>query len=182
MNSVGGVFIVILLVLLMGAAFFDLKESRIPNLFILTGLVTGVLYRLFVLHEKDYLLLILGIVLPIVIFSPLFLIRAMGAGDIKLMAVTGTFFNVADNVKCMILAIFLAGIMALIKLIIHRNARERFRYGFLFLKSMWLSVVGGSNFELSYILKGDEQTKKEAGIHFAVPLLFAAMIVMGGGK
>ncbi len=177
----GGVFIVILLILLLGTAYFDLKESRIPNLFILFGLATGILYRLFWLHDKDFLLLILGIVFPIVLFSPLFLIRAMGAGDIKLMAVTGAFFSMSDNIKCMILAIFIAGIIALLKLLIYRNVRERFRYGFIYYKNLWLSVATGGNVEMPYMLKEDEETMKEAGIHFAVPLLISAMIIVGGG-
>lgn len=181
MNNLGGVFIVILLVLLLGTAYFDIKESRIPNSFILIGLITGILYRLIVLNEKDYLLLILGIVLPIVIFSPLFLIRAMGAGDIKLMAVTGTFLGISDNVKCMILAIFIGGIMAVMKLLIHKNVKERFRYGFLYFKTMWLTAAGGGDWSMPYISKSDADMTKKAGIHFAIPLLLAAMIVTGGG-
>ena len=179
-DRTGGIFIVILLILLLGAAFTDIKEGRIPNLFIVLGLVVGIFYRIFVVSDKHYCLLIFGILLPVVVFFPLFLLRAMGAGDIKLMAVTGAFFGISENVKCIVLAIFIAGIIAVVKLIIYGNAKERFRYSLSFLKTTWFSMATGGTILASYIQKEDKGMVKKAGIHFSVPLLLAAVIVMGG--
>ena len=165
----------------MCAAFTDIKEGRIPNFIIVLGLVAGILYRVFVVADNQYCLLIFGILLPVAVFFPLFLLRAMGAGDIKLMAVTGAFFGISENMRCIVLAIFIAGAIALVKLIIYGNARERFRYSLSFLKTVWLSAAGGVMIAAPYIQKEDKDAVKKAGIHFSVPLLVAAVIIMGGG-
>ncbi|MBQ7767026.1 MAG: prepilin peptidase [Lachnospiraceae bacterium] len=166
--------------LLLAAVITDLSFTRIPNLIIITGLIIGVFYRVLCLGDRNYLFIIVGILLPVVLFFPLFLIRAMGAGDIKLFAVTGAFFTIKENTKCVILAILIAGAIALLKLFFERNVRKRLKYLFLYFGNMFRHAITGNFLGIPYINTEDKIVVKEAGIKFSVPILLGAIVVMGG--
>ncbi len=165
---------------MLGAVITDLSETRIPNLLILAGLIFGVFYRVIYQGERNYILLFLGMVIPVVIFFPLFLIRAMGAGDIKLFAVTGTFFTLRENIKCIVLAIMLGGVIALVKVLFCKNLRQRMKYMFAYFGNVFKCAVAGSFYGFPYVDREDEESIKKAGIKFSLPILLSVIIVMGG--
>ncbi len=175
----GGNLIVALLVLLIGAVAWDLSATRIPNALVLSGLIIGVFYRVLCMGERNYLAILLGIMIPVLLFFPLFLIRAMGAGDIKLFAVTGTFFTIGENLKCIVLAIMIGGVFALIKVLFYKNLRERLKYMFAYFRKLLRFACAGSFQEFAYIDRGESEKVKRAGIKFSLPILIAAIIVMG---
>lgn len=165
----------------MGAVITDLSATRIPNLFILIGLITGVFYRILWRGERNYLYILLGILIPFFVFFPLFVIKAMGAGDIKLFMMTGTFFTIGENVKCIVIAVLLGGIIAAVKVLIYKNLGERIRSMWTYLKAVYRHAVVGNTYEIPYMDSKDKETVKTAGIKFSLPILLAAIIVMGGG-
>jgi len=70
---------------------FDFRIRKIPNAWILSGYITAICCVLIQYRESDRVFLVLcsGIVRMLgsmVLLFPLFLIRAMGAGDIKILA------------------------------------------------------------------------------------------------
>lgn len=158
----------------------DLSETRIPNLLIVSGLLSGIFYRVLWLQERNYLILFIGIFLPILLFFPLFLLRAMGAGDIKLMAVTGAFFTIRENAKCIVVAILIAGCIALGKVLFYKEFRSRLRYMLLFARNAFQCAVMGNLYEVPYISMKDDTQVKQAGIKFSFPILLSAIIVIGG--
>ncbi len=176
----GGNFIVVLLILLLVAVITDLSVTRIPNLIIITGLVSGIFYRVLCKGERNYFMLAVGILLPIIVFFPLFLIRAMGAGDIKLLAVTGAFFTIKENMECIVVAILIAGVIALIKIVAEKNIRERIKYLFVYLAHIYKYAVAGNFYEKPYMDTEDKVVVKKAGIKFSLPVLLGVIIVMGG--
>lgn len=159
----------------------DLSSARIPNLIILMGMISGICYRILCLEERNIPVLALGILIPVFLFFPLFVFRAMGAGDIKLMAVTGAFFTIGENLKCMIFAIMIGGVIALIKIILNQNMRQRFLYLFRYMSGLLNYASAGEASISPYIDVEDENTVKSAGIKFSLPIFMGAMIVMGGG-
>ena len=175
----GGFFIVALLILLMWAVVTDLSKTRVPNYIIVTGLILGLFYRVLYLGHRNYIVILAGIVIPVLIFFPLFLMRAMGAGDIKLFAVTGAFFSIEDNMKCIVLAIMLGGVIALVKVFVNRNLRERLKYMFLYLGNVIRLALVGNYCEIPYIDREDTAVVQTAGIKFTVPVLLGVIVVMG---
>lgn len=175
----GGFFIVALLILLIWAVVTDLSKTRVPNCIIITGLILGLFYRVLYLGHRNYIVILAGIVIPVLIFFPLFLMRAMGAGDIKLFAVTGAFFSIEDNMKCIALAIMLGGVIALIKVFANRNLRERLKYMFLYLGNVIRLALAGNYCEIPYIDREDTAAVQTAGIKFTVPVLLGVIVVMG---
>ncbi len=181
-KNIGEVFlIVVLLILLLCAVITDVSKTRIPNPIIIAGLITGIFYRVLCLGDRGYPGIVLGIFLPVIVFFPLFMMRAMGAGDIKLFAVTGAFFTIPQNMKCIVIAIGLGGVIALIKILFYKNIRERFRYLFSYLGNVFRHISAGQAYLPPYMDEHNSENVKVSGIKFSLPVLLSAICVIGGG-
>ena len=74
------------------AVVSDFRDWRIPNRLIAVGMIQGFLMSAVVRGPCDGLLSsVAGCVIPVVILFVLFHKKALGAGDIKLLATAGTF-------------------------------------------------------------------------------------------
>lgn len=104
-------------VLVLIATAMDLKYMRISNRLILIGLGIALVQRLFCEGIAGVLTGIFQISLPIIILYLLFLIGALGAGDIKLFSVIGGFVNFKVLVWCMIYAFIAAAVFSLGKVL-----------------------------------------------------------------
>lgn len=108
--------IIALFLLLFWAAIFDSKSSKIPNLLILSGYLGGIIY-LFA-FEIDKLLnrFILSWFVMICLYV-FFTLRALGAGDIKLLMMISIYLDFRDYLYVVAGAFLLAAIVAVYKLI-----------------------------------------------------------------
>ena len=81
-----------LLVLLCLACGFDLAQRRIPNRLLGAGLAWAVTLHLLLATPVALLSTMLaGSAVGLLMFLPLYLFRAMAAGDVKLMATVGAY-------------------------------------------------------------------------------------------
>jgi len=103
-----------LLLFLASAVITDLRARIIPNALVLAGAMTGVL--LAALHPEGIGLLsaLGGLALGLAIFLPLYLLRAMGAGDVKLMAMAGAFLGPAVIFEAALWVLLTGGVLALV--------------------------------------------------------------------
>lgn len=86
----------ILILLLLIAALWDLWKGRVPNQLIIFGLFLG-LGRFLLTQETTQIKAYLpGIVIPPLLFFPLFQTGTLGAGDIKLFSLIGCFLSIKD--------------------------------------------------------------------------------------
>jgi prepilin peptidase CpaA len=113
--------LVLLIVLL--AAFWDLRVRRIPNWLTLSGVILGFGLNGFLYGSSGLLLSSRGFALGLVIYLGLYLIRAMGAGDAKLMAAVGATVGAADWIGIFICTGIVGGIVALLLLAYRRRIR-----------------------------------------------------------
>ena len=103
--------LILLVLLLLIAVFTDWKNGKIPNLLIVTGSIAGILLT------KDPYDNILQAVSVIILFFPFYLLRALGAGDIKCIAMTALYLQ-PDQFQSSILYTFLvAAAISLIKIL-----------------------------------------------------------------
>ncbi|GGY93146.1 prepilin peptidase [Pseudoduganella plicata] len=115
---------ILLVWLVLQAAVTDLAIRRIPNVLVLAGLAIAL-----ALHWRAGpagLLLstwLAGIVTGFFLFLPLYLLRGMAAGDVKLMAMTGAFVGPALALRIALLTCLIGGVMAVV-IVIH-NGRWR---------------------------------------------------------
>jgi prepilin peptidase CpaA len=114
--------IAVLVVLLVTAAVIDYRTLKIPNWLTFGGVVTGlVLGTADALRPLEGLLAALGGAgAGLVILLPLYLLRVMGAGDVKLMAMVGAFLGVSGTLAAVLFTFIVGGIAALAFALWHR--------------------------------------------------------------
>jgi len=115
----------LLLTCLLGLALgYDVATRRIPNWLVLAGAIAGVSCSLFATQAAGGLPLgvsglglgksLLGALTGLAIMSPLYLLRAMGGGDAKLMAAIGTFLGPMQVLGAALLTFVAGGVLSLI--------------------------------------------------------------------
>jgi prepilin peptidase CpaA len=113
----------LLILLVIPAAFYDLRWRKIPNWLTLSGLVLAIGMNLFFYKWPGLLMSLKGIGLACLIYFPLYFLRAMGAGDVKLMAAVGAAVGPANWFAIFILTCAFGALAALTLI----AARGRFR-------------------------------------------------------
>lgn len=135
----------ILSALLLGAAWSDVKSHRIPNRLAFFGAGLGLLLNS-VLPEGFGFVSALpgavglwkaleGLVLGLVVFLPMYALRAMGAGDVKLMAMVGAFIGPNALIGTILLTFLIGGVLSLLTALRNGTLRQMFDN----LKTMLLS-------------------------------------------
>jgi prepilin peptidase CpaA len=106
--------------LLMSAVWWDVNTHRIPNQLVLLGLATGVATSLLPagIGWQDAAL---GSLAGLAAFLPLYLLRILGAGDVKLLAAVGAFVGYPGVLSVALLTGLAGGILALLLAIRHRQ-------------------------------------------------------------
>ncbi len=108
---------IMLLLLVSVAAVFDVRSRRIPNWLVLTGLVLGVALNTILSGWSGTKSSLGGAGLAFLIYFPLYLLRAMGAGDVKLMTAIGSMVGAANWFGIFIITLLLGGAMAVVLLL-----------------------------------------------------------------
>jgi prepilin peptidase CpaA len=107
----------ILLIVVSIAAVYDIRFRRIPNWLVLTGLLLGLGINTSLFGWRGAKSSLLGAGLAFLIYFPLYLLRGMGAGDVKLMAAIGSMVGAANWFGIFIITLLLGGVMAIILLL-----------------------------------------------------------------
>ena len=116
----------LLLMLVVTAAFFDLRSRRIPNWLVLAGLLLGFGLNGFLFEWPGVTRSLEGMGLALLIYFPLYLLRGMGAGDVKLMAAVGAIVGWAAWLGIFFLTAIVGGIAAVALLASRRQLRRGF--------------------------------------------------------
>lgn len=126
-NLMGMMALIPLLVLLIFAVRHDIISHRIPNQLVLIGVLLGLTLN-GVLPEGwgfnndipgglGWLSSLQGVFVGLALFLPIYWLGAMGAGDVKLMAMVGAFVGPADILGVALTTFIAGGAMAILLLI-----------------------------------------------------------------
>lgn len=96
------------------AGVWDLRTRRIPNWLVLTGLLLGFLLNGFLFLGPGLLRAAAGFGLALLIYFPMYLLRGMGAGDVKLMAALGAIAGWQLWLGIFLLSGILGGVLAVL--------------------------------------------------------------------
>ena len=107
----------VLYCLVLIAVCMDLRSMRISNRLILIGLGIGFLQRFLNGGVTDVLKGVAFAAFPIILLYLLFLVGALGAGDIKLFSLIGGFVNFKVLTSCILYAFLCAGMYSFFKMI-----------------------------------------------------------------
>lgn len=118
------VFQILLVILVLIAAVYDFRFRRIPNWLVLTGLLLGVGLNTFLFEWAGLRTSLLGLGLAFLVYFPLYLLRGMGAGDVKLMAAIGSIVGPADWLGIFVITALLGGVVAVVILLVGQRLRR----------------------------------------------------------
>ena len=105
---------VVLLALVLGAAVYDVRYRRIPNWISVGGSAVGVALNAFLGPPMfGWAFALKGLALGFGAYFVLYLLHAMGAGDVKMMAAVGSLVGWEDWIGIFILTAILGGIAAI---------------------------------------------------------------------
>jgi prepilin peptidase CpaA len=118
----------VLVLIVVTAAIFDLRYRKIPNWLVLTGLVLGFGLNTFLFDSPASGLAFSakGFGLALLIYFPLYLLHAMGAGDAKLMAAVGSIVGWGDWLAIFVATAVIGGLLGLIVLLFAGRIRKTF--------------------------------------------------------
>jgi prepilin peptidase CpaA len=118
------VFQILLALVVIVAAVYDVRFRRIPNWLVLTALVLGVGLNTFLFEWSGLRHSLFGFGLGLLIYFPLYLLRGMGAGDVKLMAAIGSIVGAADWLGIFLITALLGGLIAVAVLLFRGRLRH----------------------------------------------------------
>ena len=131
------------MVVLLGGAWYDIREQRIPNWWCLLACLCGLCMTWFCTPEDQkvwqllyYLIRLLAV---IVIWFPLFRLRMIGAGDIKLMALMAGYLGFGSGAIAILYGFFIGAVLAFLKMLICRNLHQRLNYFFAYIRRLFLT-------------------------------------------
>lgn len=112
---------VLTLALTILAALLDWRSRRIPNWLTVPGLLSGVAVHALIAGWHGALFALEGAGLALILLLPLVALRALGAGDWKLMGAVGAFVGWQMFLFVLLGSIFASGIMAIVQ--VYRTGR-----------------------------------------------------------
>lgn len=133
----------LLLLVVVLAASTDLISRRIPNRLLLLGGLGAIAVHLLGPHPAtDLLRAAGGAATGLAVFLPLYLLRGMAAGDVKLMATVGLFMSAGEVLWLAVLTVCAGGVMALAVVLWRRRWRDAWVNVLTLLRPLWMSLAG----------------------------------------
>lgn len=160
-----------MLLLLAAAVIFDLKKRKVPNFLIVAGLILGMICQLYTSGIQGLGVFVGNVVFPILILYLLFLIRALGAADIKLFSMIGGCTGFSFLIQCIIISFIIGAVFSLLQMLRNRNLYFRlitfFQYGKEVLETGKLNSYPSDN------------DGKNNLIHFSLSIFISYIIGLG---
>lgn len=163
---------IVFCLLMIPIVFCDIKYHKIPNKLLIVGVVSSWVSKFW---EEGFIGLgmCLGcMIIPFLLLFPLFVMRMIGAGDIKLLCMIAFVMKPGQIIYLLLYACLIGGIWAIIKMIWNKSFIKRF----LYLK----------NYVTRRVMIGEREKyfSKEEGyrdtISFALPIGLSYLLYLGG--
>jgi prepilin peptidase CpaA len=105
----------VLIALLVIAGISDYRSYRIPNWLTFGGATFALVYKtvIAVSPSSAFLMASGGLFLGFALLLPLYVLHAMGAGDVKLMAMVGAFLGADETLRAVLYAFIAGGVGAI---------------------------------------------------------------------
>lgn len=117
---------VVLVCTVTAAGLFDLRYRRIPNWLNLSAITLGLVVNIFLFALHGFVFALLGMGFSLLIYVPLYLVRGMGAGDVKLMAAIGAIVGPWNWLGIFLFTALLGGVVSLLYVLFRRRLHQTF--------------------------------------------------------
>lgn len=150
----------------------DIRTTKISNRLIGLGLFSGYIRNLADYGWDGSIYFLIQISLPVLIFYLLFLMHALGAGDIKLFSVIGSCIGLTGLTKVIIYSFLSGAVLSCFILIRNKNLYSRFSYFSVYVRTALLTK---SIPDYDYQSDG-----KRNFIHFSIAILIGYYVYLLG--
>lgn len=151
------------------AAFVDFRSRKIPNWLTVPAFVAGVTLRTILFGWPGTKSALEGTGLALLLLLPLVLLRALGAGDWKLMGAVGAFLGPLMFLFVLLGSILISGLMAVVEMARTKRVRET-------LHNMWVLVQGFFTFGLRANPKISLDNPELLKLPFGVAVALATLV------
>jgi prepilin peptidase CpaA len=164
----------LLVAVVVAAGLNDVRTRRIPNWLTVTGFFVGIVLNTLLYETPGLWMAVKGAGLALLIYFPLFAIRAMGAGDAKLMAAVGAIVGPANWVGVFVLTAVVGSVFGLAVIVVTRRVRRTAaNVGFLLMQLVYLKIPYLVNPEL------DVRSPKAFGLPHGAMIALGASAFLG---
>ena len=122
--SLAGHPAIALVALVVAAAVVDVQSYRIPNWLTAGGMLLGLAWNSAIAPAPlaGFLWALGGLAVGLAVLLPFYALRAMGAGDVKLMAMVGAFLGLPAVLYAVLFTFIAGGVLAVTFALAHRSA------------------------------------------------------------
>lgn len=158
--------------LLLTAAVTDLRSGRISNRLICLGLIAGLILQIWESGWSGSIRFVIQVLFPVIVLFLLFLMRALGAGDIKLFSVICSCIGLKGFVEVVKFSFLAGAVCSILVLIRNKN---------LFYRMVYFSDYVRTALFTKSIAKYDYKSDgKQNFIHFSVSIFVGYVVYLGG--
>lgn len=162
---------VLIMTLIVLAVINDLQNYKVRNEITLTFAIIGIVYNISFYGIHNFYTTVLGLIIPFLILLPLYVAKMLGAGDIKLFCSIGAFVGLKLILINIAYSFFAGAIIALVIMIIRKNAFLRFKYFFTYIKCCLLCMKVMPYADLT---EKQDRTK----MHFTIPIAIGTIYIV----
>jgi prepilin peptidase CpaA len=155
----------------LAAGWMDWRSRRIPNRLTVPALLVGIIGNTLFAGWPGAVAALEGAGLGLVLLFPFVIMRAMGAGDWKLVGAMGAFLGPRPLLIVLVAALIVAGIMALAMVIYQRRLWQTLRN----IGRLLFAFASGRPGDPAISLDNPKAAKIPFGVAFAV----AAILYLG---
>ncbi len=155
----------------LAAVVMDLRCYKVKNQWLVVFWAAGLFYQIVFLGFSGIVRFLFGALLPVILLFPLFILRMLGPGDIKLFSVLGSVLGCWGIVKCMLTSFVCGAILAAVLMLVQGNLVSRIHY---FTEYLQLSLKHKKKFP--YYILGE----RPENFHFTIAILMGVVVNLGG--
>ena len=141
----------LLCILLAGAVWHDVRWRRIPNVLVACGAVAALLLHGLLTPAAGGIgtvSALAGMALGLGLLLPMYMLRTLGAGDVKLMAMVGAFIGPQQVLSATLLTLLAGGVLALVVAALTGVLRQVLGNGYRMLVHSMTRGLGGGDVRL----------------------------------
>jgi prepilin peptidase CpaA len=161
---------VLIMTQLLISVITDVYSYKVKNLMIIIFLLAGVMFHVSSLDNYDLYRYILGLVAPFIVLLPLYILKMLGAGDIKLFCSIGFLLGINDILYSMMYSYLFGFAMAMLIMLTRGNFAARFKRFFAYLKCCILTM--------SILPYDDFGIQSDGRMHFTIPIAMGTITVI----
>ena len=150
-----------------GAAF-DVGTRRIPNFITIGGLAVALVLRLSIGGVETLLSGLLGALLAFLFSFPLFMLKGMGGGDVKLLTAVGAFLGPFGTFVALLATALVGGVLAIAVSLQRRRLGSSLAGTFLVMRGLALKAISGGEVDAVPTLEAQDAVTVPYGVAIAV--------------